>query len=116
MTACHDQGNDGGAMRDGAAKERKSAGFKDLVKAVTLALAVAAVVRELRLPPAQRTWHGRIVGVPYDLRRPTWERVRETWWAPDDPRVVMPRAFGVGWALNMGRVTELVRSGSHEKG
>lgn len=108
-------------MKDGAARKREStrrrggASLKDLVKAVALALAAAAVVRELRLPPSERTWHGRVVGVPYDLRRPTWDRVRQSWWAPQDPRLVTPRAFGVGWALNVGRITELVRSRSHEK-
>ncbi|MEP7763933.1 DUF5808 domain-containing protein [Sanguibacter sp. 25GB23B1] len=96
-------------------KKREDTGLRDLVKAVTLALAAAAVVRELRLPRGERSWHGRIVGVPYDLRRPTWERVRQSWWAPADPRLVTPRAFGVGWAINLGRITELARARTHRE-
>lgn len=45
---------------------------------------------------------GRVLGVPYDVRMPTAERVASRWWNPADPRIFMPRAFGVGWDLNMG--------------
>ena len=39
-----------------------------------LALLAASVVRELRMPKEQRTWHGVVFGkVPYDLRLPTPE-------------------------------------------
>jgi Family of unknown function (DUF5808) len=77
---------------------------------LTAGLIGAAVVKEVRTPAENRTWHGELAGlVPYDLRPPTAERVRERLWAPDDPRLVMPRAFGVGWTLNVGRVVHLVR-------
>ena len=77
-----------------------------------------AVAQELRKPPAEREWHGRLAGVvPYDLRRPTVARVRERIWAPEDPRVLMPRAIGIGWDVNLGRLLRLARSrlgaGSH---
>ena len=39
-----------------------------LLAYLAAALAVA-VRRELRLAPAERTWHGRALGAPYDLRR-----------------------------------------------
>ena len=40
----------------------------------------ALVVRELRKPADERTWHGEIAGVvPYDLRPPTLGRVRRSW-------------------------------------
>jgi hypothetical protein len=74
---------------------------------VTAGLTAAAVVQELRRPPRKRKWHGRIVGVPYDFRRPTWKRVRRAWWSPRDRRVLMPRAFGLGWDLNLGRLWRL---------
>jgi hypothetical protein len=74
-----------------------------------LALVVWAVVRELRLPPEQRSWHGRLAGlVPYDLRRPTLARLRQRMWAPDG-RLVTPQVFGVGWTLNVGRLLALAR-------
>jgi len=76
---------------------------------IGLALLVTAVVHELRLPPDRRTWHGEVCGfVPYDLRRPTLARVREKLWSPDDPRLLMPHVFGVGWTPNLGRLAALL--------
>ena len=81
-----------------------------LARAAGVALAVAAVVAELRKPAGERTWHGRLVGfVPYDLRPPTAARVKAAWWSPDNPRIVTDRAFGVGWAVNLGRLVRLAR-------
>lgn len=80
-----------------------------IVATFGLAALATAVVRELRLPAERRTWHGQVWGfVPYDLRRPTLARIREGLWAPDDPRLLMPRAFGVGWSPNVGRLVALV--------
>ena len=67
-------------------------------------LVAAAVGTELLKPRRKRTWHGRVAGVPYDFRRPTRRRVKARWWNPDDPRVLTPRAFGVGWDVNVGRL------------
>lgn len=50
--------------------------------------------------------HGKMLGVPYDFRRPTLARIRERMWNPDDPRVVTPRVFGVGWTLNLATLRE----------
>ena len=73
-----------------------------------LALAVAAVgaaiATELKKPAAERTWHGTIAGVvPYDLRRPTQESVREKLWNPEGD-FWSPSIFGVGWTPNLGRL------------
>jgi len=78
------------------------------VAAVSAVLGVAAVVRELRRPRRRRRWHGRILGVPYDFRVPTLARVKRTWWSPRDRRIFTPRAFGVGWGVNLGRLWRLV--------
>jgi len=44
----------------------------------------------------------RVLGVPYDIRLPTAERIASRWWNPRDPRLFVPRVFGVGWDLNFG--------------
>lgn len=68
-------------------------------------LVVAALATELRKPSRTRTWHGRVAGfVPYDFRRPTLSRVKARWWNPRDRRILTPRVFGVGWAVNVGRL------------
>ncbi|HLZ29980.1 MAG TPA: DUF5808 domain-containing protein [Chloroflexota bacterium] len=65
-------------------------------------LVVASVVRELRLPKAERTWHGVVFNkVPYDLRPPTFERLKRAFWSPENPDIVVPTAFGVGWTVNV---------------
>lgn len=90
------------------AEDRRRGKLQDLVRLASFALLVTAVVRELRMPASERTWHGRIGLVPYDLRPPTLSRVRDALWRPDDPRVVVPQPFGVGWSLNLGRIWHLL--------
>jgi uncharacterized protein DUF5808 len=79
------------------------------------ALLTWAVLREARRAPAQRRWNGQLAGfIPYDLRAPSMAKVRARMWAPDDPRIVMPRVFGIGWTLNLGRLARLLRpTGRH---
>jgi hypothetical protein len=80
------------------------------VRLVSLGLAAWAVAQELRKPREARTWHGTVAGfVPYDFRPPTPQRFRERIWAPQDPRLLQPMAFGVGWSVNLGRVLALLR-------
>lgn len=90
-------------------QEQKRGGLQRLLTTVATALFVAAVVRELRTPAEERTWHGQIGFVPYDLRPPTPARLKAAWWNPDDQRLFTPRAFGVGWALNLARVRAMVQ-------
>ena len=75
-----------------------------------LALAIIgliAVIQELRKPPDQRTWNGKVADlVPYDFRMPTVERVRSTYWNPEGP-IVSGKVFGVGWAPNLGALNRV---------
>jgi hypothetical protein len=80
------------------------------LKVLAAALVVAALIKELRLPREERTWHGLVAGfVPYDFRPPSWERVRSTFWDPEGP-VIVARVFGVGWTLNFGAAIARARS------
>jgi Family of unknown function (DUF5808) len=73
----------------------------------------AAILQELRQPPDERTWHGKVAGVvPYDFRMPTIRRIRESWWAPNDDRIFTKQVWGVGWTLNVGRVVRLIKESS----
>ena len=76
-----------------------------------LALAIIgliAVIQELRKPPNERTWTGKVADlVPYDFRRPTIERVRSTYWNPEGP-IIAGKVFGVGWAPNFGALAKIV--------
>lgn len=79
--------------------------MNDLVKLVRTAAWLAlfgAIYQELRKPPAERTWHGKVAGiVPYDFRVPTIEGIREAYWNPADDRIFTEKVVGVGWAVNV---------------
>ena len=47
-----------------------------------------------------RPKHGSFLGIPYDWRRPTRERIRSRLWNPDEPKLFVPRVFGWGWTIN----------------
>ena len=90
-------------------KRRRADGMKPL-KVLAALLVIAAVIKELRLPKEERTWHGALGGfVPYDFRMPTIEKVRTTLWNPDGA-IVVNRVFGVGWTINLGAIVAKVRS------
>ena len=47
---------------------------------------------------------GQVFGVPFETRGATDAAVRSRIWAPSDPRILVPRMFGLGWAVNLGAV------------
>ena len=69
---------------------------------LTVFLVALALREQLRLPPEERTWHGRIAGrIPYDFRPPTVQRIRDTFWNNNSSQILVPQAFGVGWTINL---------------
>jgi hypothetical protein len=80
-----------------------------LIRVAVLLLAAAALAQELGKPEAERTWHGRVVGVPYDFRWPTWQRIRDAYWNPSDPRILTDRVVGVGWSVNFAQLIPRLR-------
>ena len=84
---------------------RKVRRLRKLASVIGMGLAGAAVIEQLRKPAAERTWHGYLCDrVPYEFRPPTVERLRQAYWAPDDPHIFTDTPFGVGWSLNLGRL------------
>jgi hypothetical protein len=86
--------------------------LRRLTKLVGMGLLIAAIAQEMAKPEEERTWNGLVFGlVPYDLRPPTWERIRAAYWNPDEPRLFTSRVFGVGWAVNLYRAKTLLEEG-----
>lgn len=79
-------------------------------------VAAAAVVQELMRPASERTWHGQVLFVPYDFRPPRLSRLKERWWNPDDPRLLTPHFFGVGWSINLYRLKEMLAGAPRTNG
>jgi hypothetical protein len=88
--------------------DRRRPTIGDIWKLALAIIGAIAIVQELRKPPDERTWHGKVADlVPYDFRVPTVERMRLIYWNPDGP-LLPGKVFGVGWAFNFGALTKLV--------
>ena len=62
---------------------------------------ITAIVQQLQRPPEERTWYGKIAGIPYDFRLPNVERIRDTFWNKSTSKIFLPQAFGIGWSINL---------------
>lgn len=82
---------------------------KNVVLVAGGTVVAAAVAKELRKPSKARTWTGRVCGLPYDFRRPTPQKIAREFWDPDSDAFFTPHAFGVGYGLNLARVTRVLR-------
>ena len=47
---------------------------------------------------------GTFLGAPYNWTRPTWAKTKRELWDPANPRLVVPRQFGWGYAINFARL------------
>lgn len=52
---------------------------------------------------------GRILGMPYDFRPITDERVRSHIWDPTNPKLWVPKLWGAGWTVNLGALAVKLR-------
>jgi len=83
--------------------------FSSLLALAAVAASVAAVVQQLRRPRGERTWLGKVVGVPYDLRAPSLARLVSGLWEPDNPAIIVGKGYGVGWSVNLAALAARVR-------
>ncbi len=44
---------------------------------------------------------GEIFGIPYDFSIPTLRKIRKRWWNKEDPRIIVPKTFGLGFDINL---------------
>jgi len=89
--------------------------FSNLIQIIGMALIAAAIYQELKKPPEERAWTGKLADLlPYDFRPPTVKRFRERLWNPEDPRIFTEHVFGVGWAVNFYTLLERLQMLSRE--
>lgn len=87
--------------------ERAMSAVRNIWRLALAIIGVVAIIQELRKPPEERTWHGKVADfVPYEFRMPTVGRVRSTYWNPEGP-IITGKVFGVGWAPNLGALTRI---------
>ena len=76
--------------------------LSSIIRTLAMVAVVGAIYREMRLPPEERTWHGRLLNaVPYDFRIPTPAKFVGAWWNPKSDQVIGEPVFGVGWSMNL---------------
>jgi len=86
--------------------ERATSVVRNMWRLALAVIGVVAIIQELRKPPEERTWHGKVADfVPYDFRMPTAGRIRNTYWNPEGP-ILTGKVFGVGWSPNLGALTK----------
>ncbi|HUY75248.1 MAG TPA: DUF5808 domain-containing protein [Ktedonobacterales bacterium] len=74
------------------------------VVGVISGLTAAAIGQELAKPPAERSWKGRVAGVPYNFRLNEWPDIATEYWNPDSDEIFSPHAVGLGWGVNFAAV------------
>jgi hypothetical protein len=67
-------------------------------------VAVGASLREYDRAMNNDPKTGTFLGMPYDWRKPTVARAKQRLWNPDEPRLFVPRVFGMGWDVNFARL------------
>jgi len=73
--------------------------LRRLIRRLVFSLALVAlfqVITRGRVKPV-----GRFLGVPYDLRWPTPQVLKERFWNPEDERILTPHVMGWGWSINL---------------
>ena len=44
---------------------------------------------------------GTVLGMPYDWRRPSLQRIRDEVFDRDEPKFIVPKAYGWGYGINL---------------
>lgn len=52
---------------------------------------------------------GTFLGIPYDFRKPTWQKIKTRVWNPESDKLVAPHAFGWGYTLNVYALLQRIR-------
>ncbi|MGZ3674053.1 MAG: hypothetical protein ACXVCO_07060 [Ktedonobacterales bacterium] len=83
--------------------------MNSFVAGVVAGLTAAAVGQELAKEPSQRTWKGKVAGVPYNFRVAEWSDIANEYWNPSSDQILVPRAIGLGWGINFAAVARRVQ-------
>ena len=76
---------------------------------VVTGLSAAAIGQELQKEPSQRTWKGKVGGVPYNFRLAEWPDIVAEYWNPSSEEILSPHAIGIGWGVNFAAVAQRAR-------
>jgi hypothetical protein len=77
---------------------------------VVVGLTAAAIGQELAKRPADRTWKGRVAGVPYNFNIPEWSDIASEYWNPENDQILQPHAIGLGWGINFAALSRRLQT------
>lgn len=84
--------------------------LKWFVAGLVTGLTAAAIGQELAKSPEERTWKGRVAGVPYSFRLSEWADAANEYWNPDSDQILSPRVIGLGWGVNFAALVHRARA------
>ncbi|MBV9452901.1 MAG: hypothetical protein JOZ19_02075 [Rubrobacter sp.] len=58
---------------------------------------------------ARKNKTGRLLGLPYDRRKPTPERFKKGIWNPEERRLFVSKVYGWGYGINLWEVARRLR-------
>lgn len=71
---------------------------------VIVGLIAAAIGQELAKEPEQRTWKGKVAGIPYNFRLAEWSDISGEYWNPENDHIITPHVIGMGWGINFAAI------------
>ena len=77
-----------------------------LAQMAAITITMVAILQEMEKPLEKRAWHGSVACVPYDFRRPSVKRLKDTYWNPYETHLLTPTVWGIGWGVNFHRLLE----------
>lgn len=77
---------------------------------VVTGLTIAAIGQELAKEPEERTWKGKVAGIPYNFRFNEWPNIATEYWNPENDSLIVPHVIGLGWGINFAAVAQRVRA------
>jgi hypothetical protein len=100
-------------MRDKGGERQVSMGkMNTFTLGVVAGLIAAAVGQELAKEPEQRTWKGKVAGIPYNFRLAEWSSITSEYWNPESDHIITPHVIGMGWGINFAAVLSWLQNGS----
>lgn len=100
----------GSAPRPTIENESMGTKLNWLVAGVVAGLTAAAIGQELAKPREERTWKGRVAGVPYSFRISDWPDAANEYWNPDSDQILSPHVIGLGWGVNFAALVRRARA------
>ena len=83
--------------------------MNSFVTGVMTGLAAAAIGQELQKPREERTWQGKVAGVPYNFRVQDWGKIAGEYWNPESDQIIVPHVIGLGWGVNFAALVRRVQ-------